>query len=114
MTEEAKGPLVGLRVLDFSIVIAGPTATTLLGDFGAEVVKVERPGVGDPLRAWAPFKDGHSLWWKAHSRNKKPITFNLAEPEWQASARELVRRRTRLVRAISRARWEGGNSTTGP
>jgi len=90
MTEQAKGPLVGLRVLDFSIVIAGPTATTLLGDFGAEVVKVERPGVGDPLRAWAPFKDGHSLWWKAHSRNKKSITLNLAKPEGQAIARELV------------------------
>ncbi len=90
MTGEASGPLVGLRVLDFSIVIAGPTATTMLGDFGAEVVKVERPGVGDPLRAWAPFKDGHSLWWKAHSRNKKSITLNLARPEGQAIAKELV------------------------
>jgi len=90
MTEQARGPLVGLRVLDFSIVIAGPTATTLLGDFGAEVVKVERPGVGDPLRAWAPFKDGHSLWWKAHSRNKKSVTLNLAKPEGQAIARALV------------------------
>ena len=90
MSEQARGPLVGLRVLDFSIVIAGPTATTLLGDFGAEVVKVERPGVGDPLRMWAPFKDGHSLWWKAHSRNKKSITLNLSKPEGQAIARELV------------------------
>ncbi len=90
MNEQAKGPLVGLRVLDFSIVIAGPTAATLLGDFGAEVIKVERPGVGDPLRAWGPFKDGHSLWWKAHSRNKKSITLNLAKPEGQAVARELA------------------------
>ena len=90
MSEQAKGPLVGLRVLDFSIVIAGPTAATLLGDFGAEVVKVERPGVGDPLRAWGPFKDGHSLWWKAHSRNKKSITLNLAKPEGQAIAKALI------------------------
>ena len=48
MVEQAKGPLVGLRVLEFTVVIAGPTAGTLLGDFGAEVVKAERPGVGDP------------------------------------------------------------------
>ncbi|MBM3957170.1 MAG: CoA transferase [Gemmatimonadetes bacterium] len=90
MSGQPKGPLVGLRVLDFSIVIAGPMATTLLADFGAEVVKVERPGVGDPLRMWAPFKDGQSLWWKNHSRNKKSITLNLAKPEGQAIAKELV------------------------
>jgi crotonobetainyl-CoA:carnitine CoA-transferase CaiB-like acyl-CoA transferase len=90
MIEQNKGPVCGLRVLEFSIVIAGPTAATLLGDFGAEVVKVERPGVGDPLRAWAPFKDGLSLWWKAHSRNKKSITLNLASADGQAIAKELV------------------------
>jgi crotonobetainyl-CoA:carnitine CoA-transferase CaiB-like acyl-CoA transferase len=92
MSEQARGPLAGLRVLDFSIVVAGPTAATLLGDFGAEVVKIERPGVGDPLRAWAPFKDGHSLWWKAHSRNKKSVTLNLAKPEGQAIAKGLIAR----------------------
>jgi len=89
MANQATGPLVGLRVLEFTVVIAGPTTGTLLGDFGAEVVKAERPGVGDPLRAWAPFKDGHSLWWKAHSRNKKSITLNLAKPEGQSIAKEL-------------------------
>jgi len=89
-SEQAKGPLNGLRVLDFSIVIAGAMTATLLGDFGAEVVKVERPGVGDPLRAWAPFKNGVSLWWKAHARNKKSITLNLAKPEGQGIARALV------------------------
>ncbi len=90
MANQAKGPLVGLRVLEFTVVIAGPTAGTLLGDFGAEVVKVERPGVGDPLRAWGPFKNGHSLWWKAHSRNKKSVTLNLTKPEGQSIAKELV------------------------
>jgi formyl-CoA transferase len=90
MAQQSPGPLSGLRVLDFSIVIAGAMTATLLGDFGAEVVKVERPGVGDPLRAWGPFKNNVSLWWKAHSRNKKSITLNLAHLEGQKIARELA------------------------
>ena len=100
MTEQAKGPVVGLRVLDFSIVIAGAMTATLLGDFGAEVVKVERPGVGDPLRAWTPFKNGVSLWWKAHSRNKKSITLNLATPEGQSIAKALVSRADVVVESF--------------
>ena len=71
-----QGPLVGLKVLDLSIIVAGGTASSLLADFGAEVVKVERPGTGDPLRNWGPFANGVSLWWKVHSRNKKSITLN--------------------------------------
>ena len=54
---EAKGPLVGLKVLDLSTIVAGGTASSLLADFGAEVVKIERPGSGDPLRNWGPFVD---------------------------------------------------------
>jgi len=72
-------------------------AASLLADFGAEVVKVERPGVGDPLRAWGPTKDGASLWWKVHSRNKRSITLNLAKPEGQAIAKELVKKADVLI-----------------
>ena len=59
------------------MIVAGGTASSLMADFGAEVVKVERPGGGDPLRNWGPFANGVSLWWKVHSRNKKSVTLNL-------------------------------------
>lgn len=90
MPVETKGPLTGLRVLDLAIVIAGSMGGTLMADFGADVVKVERPGAGDPLRTWGPFKDGVSLWWKAHNRNKRCITLNMAKPDGQAVFKELV------------------------
>jgi crotonobetainyl-CoA:carnitine CoA-transferase CaiB-like acyl-CoA transferase len=61
-----------------------------MADFGAEVVKVERPGTGDPLRNWGPFANGVSLWWKVHSRNKKSITLNLGTPEGQDLLKRLV------------------------
>ncbi|MDP7586453.1 MAG: CoA transferase [SAR202 cluster bacterium] len=86
----AQGPLAGLKVLDLSIIVAGGTASSLLADFGAEVVKVERPGSGDPLRNWGPFANGVSLWWKVHSRNKKSITLNLGTPEGQAVLKKLA------------------------
>ena len=82
-SDSASGPLAGLKVLDLSIIVAGGTATSLLADFGAEGVKGERPGSGDPLRNWGPFANGVSLWWKVHSRNKKSITLNLASSEGQ-------------------------------
>ena len=86
----AQGPLAGLKVLDLSIIVAGGTASSLLADFGAEVIKVERPGAGDPLRNWGPFANGVSLWWKVHSRNKKSITLNLATPEGQDILKQLA------------------------
>lgn len=86
----AQGPLAGLKVLDLSIIVAGGTASSLMADFGAEVVKVERPGTGDPLRNWGPFANGVSLWWKVHSRNKKSITLNLGTPEGQDLLKRLV------------------------
>ncbi|MCX7159443.1 MAG: CoA transferase, partial [Proteobacteria bacterium] len=70
-TTTARAPLAGLRVLDISNVIAGPFAAGMLGDFGAEVLKVELPGSGDPLRALPPHKDGKPLIWKVTNRNKK-------------------------------------------
>jgi crotonobetainyl-CoA:carnitine CoA-transferase CaiB-like acyl-CoA transferase len=84
------GPLEGLKVLDISNVIAGPFAAALLGDFGAEVVKVELPGGGDALRALAPHKDGKPLLWKAVNRNKRAITLDLRKPEGQALFKRLL------------------------
>ena len=78
------GPLEGLKVLDISNVIAGPFAAALLGDFGADVLKVELPGGGDALRSMPPHKDGKPLLWKAVNRNKRAITLDLRKPEGQA------------------------------
>ena len=84
------GPLQGLKVLDLSIIVAGGTASSLLADFGAEVVKVERPGSGDSLRNWGPFHNGVSLWWKVHSRSKKSITLNMGDLRGQQLLRDLA------------------------
>jgi len=86
------GPLSGLRVLDISNVIAGPFAAALLGDFGADVLKVELPGGGDPLRALPPHKDGKPLLWKAVNRNKRAVTLDLRKPEGQALLLRLLPR----------------------
>ncbi|SSW67209.1 CaiB/BaiF CoA transferase family protein [Achromobacter agilis] len=79
--EESAGPLKGVRILDLSTVVAGPWAATLLADLGADVLKVEIPGAGDPLRALAPHKEGVPLWWKVANRNKKGISIDLRTPE---------------------------------
>ena len=71
-------PLEGVRVLDLSRMIAGGVAGMLLADFGADVVKVEQPGSGDPLRQWTA--GGEPLWWKVYARNKRYITLNLKSP----------------------------------
>jgi crotonobetainyl-CoA:carnitine CoA-transferase CaiB-like acyl-CoA transferase len=91
------GPLAGLRVLDISTVIAGPFASTLLADLGAEVLKVEMPGSGDALRRLAPHKDGVPLWWKVTNRNKKGITLDLRKPDGKALLGRLVERHDVLV-----------------
>lgn len=96
------GPLAGIRVLDISNVIAGPFAAALLGDFGAEVLKVELPvgedgKGGDPLRGMPPHKDGKPLLWKAVNRNKRAITLNLREPRGQALFLRLLPRFDVLV-----------------
>jgi crotonobetainyl-CoA:carnitine CoA-transferase CaiB-like acyl-CoA transferase len=86
-----KGPVAGLRVLDAGNMIAGPLAATQLADFGADVIKIELPGIGDSMRHWAPLKEGHSLWWKVIGRNKRLITLALSKPRGQALFRDLVR-----------------------
>jgi crotonobetainyl-CoA:carnitine CoA-transferase CaiB-like acyl-CoA transferase len=76
MTTTARGVLSGLRVLDCATVLAGPLIATQLGDFGADVIKIEHPS-GDPLREMGPKKDGASLWWKAVGRNKRSVVIDL-------------------------------------
>lgn len=87
----ASGPLDGLRVLDLSTMISGGFATTMLADFGADVLKVEHPEYLDPIRAWGPFYEDASLWWKGLSRNNRCITLDLSEEEGRALALELAR-----------------------
>lgn len=84
-------PLDDLRVIELGSLLAGPFCGQLLGDFGAEVIKVEDPGAGDPMRQWGREKShGLSLWWPVVARNKKSITANLRMPEGQQIVRELV------------------------
>ncbi len=83
-------PLEGLTVIDAGTTIAGPMTASFLGDFGAEVIKIELPGRGDPTRQWAPKKDDVSLWWKVSGRNKKMITLNLSKPQGQALMKKLI------------------------
>jgi formyl-CoA transferase len=83
-------PLAGLKVLELGQLIAGPFAARTLADFGAEVIKIEPPGAGDPLRKWRLLRDGTSVWWHAQSRNKQSVALDLRQPEGQALARELA------------------------
>jgi crotonobetainyl-CoA:carnitine CoA-transferase CaiB-like acyl-CoA transferase len=78
-------------VLDAGNMIAGPLAATQLADFGADVIKIELPEVGDSMRHWAPMKEGRSLWWKVIGRNKRLITLALSKPRGQALFKQLVR-----------------------
>ncbi|AHY46905.1 putative acyl-CoA transferases/carnitine dehydratase [Rubrobacter radiotolerans] len=88
---EARKPLEGLRVVEMGSLLAGPFCGQLLGDFGAEVIKVEPPGKGDPMRVWGRHrKEGRTLWWPVIARNKKSVTLNLREEEGQRLARELI------------------------
>jgi formyl-CoA transferase len=84
----ASGPLAGLKVLELGQLIAGPFAAKTLADFGADVVKIETPGAGDPLRKWRLLKDGTSVWWQVQSRNKRSVALDLKDP----AAQDIVRR----------------------
>ena len=87
-----KAPLDGIRVLELGSLIAGPFCAKTLGDFGAEVIKIEPPGEGDALRKWRRMRNGTSLWWHVQSRNKKSVTCDLRRPEGQEVVRRLARR----------------------
>src|SRR5450759_2986257 len=84
-------PLSDLRVIELGTLIAGPFCARLMAEFGAEVIKIETPVEGDPLRKWRVLHDGTSLWWYAQARNKKSVTLNLKDPEAQEIVRRLVK-----------------------
>ena len=82
--------LSGLKVVELGQLIAGPFAAKTLADFGADVIKIEPPGTGDPLRQWRLMKDGTSVWWQVQSRNKRSLALDLRQPEAQAIVRQLA------------------------
>jgi len=86
------GPLAGLRVLELGSMLAGPFVGSLFADFGAEVIKVEKPGKPDPLREWPPHKGEVPLWWKTMSRNKHAITLDISREEARPVALKLIAR----------------------
>ena len=90
-------PLEGIRILDLSTVIAAPYGATLLGDFGAEVIKIEMPGKGDPLRNLGPYHNGEGLRWPGMSRNKKSLTLDLHQEEGKEILRELARKSDMII-----------------
>jgi crotonobetainyl-CoA:carnitine CoA-transferase CaiB-like acyl-CoA transferase len=91
MTDRATSrPLDGIRVLEMGQLLAGPFAASMLGYFGAEVIKIEPPGSGDPIRTWRVMKDGVSLWWHSLGRNKKSVTLDLRKPRGREIARQLA------------------------
>ena len=83
-------PLSGLKVIELGQLIAGPFCAKTLGDFGADVIKVETPGAGDPLRKWRLLRNGTSVWWQVQSRNKRSVTLDLRKAEAQDIVRRLV------------------------
>jgi crotonobetainyl-CoA:carnitine CoA-transferase CaiB-like acyl-CoA transferase len=90
MQKKARSPLDGVRVVELGAFIAGPYAASLLAQFGAEVIKVESPQEGDPLRVWRQMHNGTSLWWSCQSRNKKSVTIDLREVEGRRVVRKLL------------------------
>ena len=95
------GALDGLRVVEMGQLIAGPFAGKMLGEFGADVVKIEPPGAGDPLRTWRLLQDGTSVWWQVSSRNKRSVALDLRTSEGQSIARRLITEADVLVENFS-------------
>jgi formyl-CoA transferase len=104
-------PLAGIKVIELGTMVAGPVAATLLADFGAEVIKVEPPGVGDPIRRSGPFLGTESLYWQVEGRSKKSVTIDLRKPEGQEVLRSLASTADVLIenfRPGTLSRWECG------
>ncbi|MBQ1764677.1 MAG: CoA transferase [Aquincola sp.] len=99
--------LAGLKVIELGQLIAGPFAAKTLADFGAEVIKIEPPGAGDPLRKWRLLKDGTSVWWQVQSRNKRSLALDLREPEGQDVVRRLAAEADVLIENFRPGAMEG-------
>jgi formyl-CoA transferase len=101
------GALQGLRVIEMGQLIAGPFAGKTLGEFGADVVKIEPPGSGDPLRNWRLIQEGTSVWWQVQSRNKRSIALDLRSTEGQDIARKLIAEADVLIENFRPGTLEG-------
>ena len=101
------GPLAGLKVLELGQLIAGPFAAKTLADFGADVIKIEPPETGDPLRKWRLLKDGTSVWWQVQSRNKRSVALDLKQPEAQDIVRKLATESDVLIENFRPGAMEG-------
>ena len=101
------GPLAGLKVIELGQLIAGPFAAKTLADFGAEVIKIEAPTAGDPLRKWRLLKGGTSVWWQVQSRNKRSLALDLRQAEAQEIVRQLVRDADVLIENFRPGAMEG-------
>ena len=99
MSEVRPGPLSGVRVLDLTRVVAGPYCSMFLGDLGADVIKVEPPGAGDPVRQWGARYQGQSAWWSVHGRNKRCITLNLKTPRAREAKAPIISVSTAISKA---------------
>lgn len=99
--------LKGVRVIEMGQLIAGPFAGKTLGEFGAEVIKIEPPGAGDPLRNWRLMKDGTSVWWQVQSRNKRSLALDLRSAEGQNIARQLISETDILIENFRPGTLEG-------
>ncbi len=100
-------PLAGVRVVELGALIAGPFCTKILAEFGADVVKIEPPGLGDPLRKWRHLRNGTSVWWHVQSRNKRSACVDLRNPEGQAIVRKLCERADIVVENFRPGTLEG-------
>jgi formyl-CoA transferase len=105
--DAAGGPLAGLRVLELGQLIAGPFAGKTLADLGAETIKIEPPGIGDPLRKWRLLHDGTSVWWEVQSRNKRSVAIDLRQPEGQEIVRRMVAQTDVLIENFRPGTLEG-------
>ena len=101
------GALKGLKVIEMGQLIAGPFAGKTLGEFGADVIKIEPPGAGDPLRNWRLIQDGTSVWWQVQSRNKRSIALDLRQKDGQDIARKLIREADVLIENFRPGTLEG-------
>jgi formyl-CoA transferase len=102
-----QGPLADLKVLELGQLIAGPFAAKTLADFGADIIKIETPGAGDPLRKWRLLKDGTSVWWQIQSRNKRSVALDLKQPAAQDIVRRLATESDVLIENFRPGAMEG-------